>query len=168
MIHCRLVQIYLERYRRNDQSNWRPPICVPQRASNRFTKGGVASGISEGPSPAPDETAVIPVLTIQATTADEQARERDLQEPGKLHNESLQAYVCDRRPDATAQVNESPCSAALTSCRGVHVPSPLILLRCSYDVNVTPDKRKVFLQDEREILAALQEVCPPLHQSLRP
>ncbi len=29
---------------------------------------------------------------------------------------------------------------------------------CSYDVNVTPDKRKVFLHHEAEVLQALQEV----------
>ena len=29
---------------------------------------------------------------------------------------------------------------------------------CSYDVNVTPNKRKVLFQDERELLTALQEV----------
>ena len=35
---------------------------------------------------------------------------------------------------------------------------------CSYDVNVTPDKRKVFLHHEAEVLQALQEVI--LTQSL--
>lgn len=29
---------------------------------------------------------------------------------------------------------------------------------CRYDVNVTPDKRKVFLHHEAEILQALQQV----------
>ena len=52
-------------------------------------------GFARAKSPAPDGTGVVPVLTIQAMTADEQARERDLQELGKLHNEPLQAYVCD-------------------------------------------------------------------------
>ena len=30
---------------------------------------------------------------------------------------------------------------------------------CRYDVNVTPDKRKVFLHHEAEMLQALQQVC---------
>ena len=29
---------------------------------------------------------------------------------------------------------------------------------CRYDVNVTPDKRKVFIQDETQLLTALQQV----------
>jgi len=35
--------------------------------------------------------------------------------------------------------------------------------RCRYDVNVTPDKRKVMLHGEKAMLAALQEVDPYDH-----
>ncbi len=34
-----------------------------------------------------------------------------------------------------------------------------VLLVCRYDVNVTPDKRKVFIQEEAQILTALQQVA---------
>ena len=34
----------------------------------------------------------------------------------------------------------------------------VVMLGCRYDVNVTPDKRKVFLHHEAEVLQTLQEV----------
>ena len=42
--------------------------------------------------------------------------------------------------------------------QGVLVLGVLMRCWCSYDINVTPDKRKTFLHHEDELLSALQEV----------
>lgn len=56
----------------------------------------------------------------------------------------------------------------ITQCSDGRPCDHLLFGPCSYDVNVTPDKRKVLLHSEQSIVAAFQQVSAPQEQRLVP
>ena len=56
-----------------------------------------------------------------------------------MHNNHLTEHIC---------ISQVPAAYGLTSVR-----------LCSYDINLSPDKRKALIQKEQALLELFQEVC---------